>query len=123
MTKAAKLARKNDTLKALVDRQAQKIAALEEELRLALHKRFAASSEKTSPDQLNLFNEAEQTQSKVAAIEEAATSRRRPFPNTSARRVAASHCPTTFHVCALNTTFPKLTKPAPVAVEKRASAK
>jgi transposase len=69
MTKAAKLARKNDTLKALVDRQAQKIAALEEELRLALHKRFAASSEKTSPDQLNLFNEAEQTQSEVAAIE------------------------------------------------------
>ena len=48
-----------DGLKALVDSQAATIAALEEELRLAKHKRFAASSEKASPDQLNLFNEAE----------------------------------------------------------------
>jgi transposase len=48
-----------DELKALVDSQAATIAALQEELRLAKHKRFAASSEKASPDQLNLFNEAE----------------------------------------------------------------
>jgi len=67
MVRAAKLSKENDALKALVDRQAQKIAALEEELRLALHKRFAASSEKASADQLNLFNEAEQTQSEVTA--------------------------------------------------------
>lgn len=46
-------------LKALVQSKDQKIASLEEELRLALHKRFAASSEKASPDQFNLFNEAE----------------------------------------------------------------
>lgn len=59
MAKAAKLAEENDALKALVDKQATTIAALEEELRLALHKRFAASSEKASADQLNLFNEAE----------------------------------------------------------------
>lgn len=61
MAKTAKLAQENDALRALVDKQAAKIAALQEELRLALHKRFSASSEKASPDQLNLFNEAEVT--------------------------------------------------------------
>lgn len=54
-------------LKALVQSKDQKIAALEEELRLALHKRFAASSEKASPDQFNLFNEAEQIEAEAAA--------------------------------------------------------
>jgi len=56
-------------LKSLVQSKDQKIAALEEELRLALHKRFAASSEKTSPDQLNLFNEAEVTAAATIADE------------------------------------------------------
>ena len=36
-----------------------RIAVLEEQLRLAAHKRFGASSEKADPDQLGLFNEAE----------------------------------------------------------------
>ena len=36
-----------------------RIAVLEEKLRLAIHKRFGASSEKADPDQLGLFNEAE----------------------------------------------------------------
>jgi transposase len=36
-----------------------RIAVLEEQLRLAAHKRFGASSEKVDPDQLRLFNEAE----------------------------------------------------------------
>jgi transposase len=54
-----------DALKALVASKDQRIAALEEKLRLALHKRFAASSEKASPDQINLFDEAEQTQSEA----------------------------------------------------------
>ena len=35
---------------------------LEERLRILLHKQFGASSEKTSPDQQELFNEAEQDQ-------------------------------------------------------------
>jgi hypothetical protein len=56
-----------DALKALVASKDQRIAALEEELRLALHKRFSASSEKTSLDQINLFDEAEQTQSEATA--------------------------------------------------------
>ena len=43
----------------MIDSQAATIAARQEELRLAKHKRFAASSEIASPDQLNLFNEAE----------------------------------------------------------------
>ena len=60
MAKAVKtLPNDIDALKALVVSKNQRIAALEEELRLALHKRFAASSEKTSPDQFNLFDEAE----------------------------------------------------------------
>jgi len=39
----------------------QRIAVLEEQLKLLTHKRFGASSEKASPDQLHLFNEAEAT--------------------------------------------------------------
>lgn len=54
-------------LKALVQSKDQRIAALEEELRLALHKRFAVSSEKISPDQINLFDEAEQQAQSEAA--------------------------------------------------------
>ena len=46
-------------LKALVHEQGLRIAVLEEKLRLAMHKRFGASSEKADPDQLGLFNEAE----------------------------------------------------------------
>ena len=38
-----------------------RILVLEEQLRLAAHKRFGASSEKTDPGQLQLFNEAEAT--------------------------------------------------------------
>jgi len=56
-------------LKALVQSKDQKIAVLEEELRLALHKRFAASSEKASLDQFNLFNEAEQIEAEATAAE------------------------------------------------------
>jgi hypothetical protein len=37
------------------------IARLKEEIALLIHKRFGASSEKASPDQLGLFNEAEAT--------------------------------------------------------------
>ena len=45
-----------DTLLREKDRR---IAELEEQLQLLLHKRFGASSEKSSADQFNLFNEAE----------------------------------------------------------------
>ena len=54
-------------LKALVgEKSAQlrardlRIAVLEEELQLLRHKRFGSSSEKADPDQLGLFNEAEE---------------------------------------------------------------
>ena len=46
-------------LKALVREQAFEIERLKEELRLATHKRFGASSEKADADQGQLFNEAE----------------------------------------------------------------
>ncbi|MFW2439876.1 MAG: transposase domain-containing protein [Arenicellales bacterium] len=55
-----------EALKALVRKQAQdkrllqaEVVSLQEQLNLLLHKRFGASSEKVSPDQLRLFNEAQ----------------------------------------------------------------
>jgi transposase len=48
-------------LKALLREKDQRIAVLEEQLQLLMHKRFGASSEKASLDQFNLFNEAEAT--------------------------------------------------------------
>lgn len=56
-----KLSQENEALKLELRDKDQRIALLEEQLRLALHKCFAASSEKTPGDQLNLFNEAEET--------------------------------------------------------------
>jgi transposase len=47
----------------------QKIKLLEEEVRLLRHKRFGASSEKISADQLSIFNEAEDEQLEVPADE------------------------------------------------------
>jgi hypothetical protein len=44
---------------AVIGEKELRIAVLEEQLRLATHKRFGASSEKADPDQLGLFNEAE----------------------------------------------------------------
>ena len=48
-------------LKALISARDLRIAVLEEQLRLATHKRFGSSSEAFDPDQLGLFNEAEVT--------------------------------------------------------------
>lgn len=48
----ARLARENEELKA-------RLRWYEEQFRLSQHRRFAASSEKTHPDQLLLFNETE----------------------------------------------------------------
>lgn len=57
-------------LKALVREQLWTIRRLEEELRLARHKQFGASSEKADPDQWPLFNEAEVLGDKPAESEE-----------------------------------------------------
>jgi hypothetical protein len=73
MAKPAKdLSAENAALKKALHARDQHIAVLEEKLRLALHKRFAASSEKTLPGQFNLFNEAEAL-SAGAVAEEATT--------------------------------------------------
>ena len=47
-------------LKALISARDVRIAVLEEQLRLAVHKRFGSRSEAFNPDQLGLFNEAEE---------------------------------------------------------------
>jgi len=46
-------------LKAIIGVQSLEIERLKEQLRLAAHRRFGASSEKADPGQLGLFNEAE----------------------------------------------------------------
>lgn len=57
------------TLKLLVREQAFEIEKLKEQLRLAAHKRFGASSEKADPAQPGLFNEAEVESTKAQAGE------------------------------------------------------
>ncbi len=47
-------------LKAQVQALQNQFSVLEEQVRLLIQKRFGASSEKSSPDQYGLFNEAEQ---------------------------------------------------------------
>ena len=53
------LADKNSQLLAEVARVKAQVLILQEQLNLAIAKRYAASSEKLSPDQIRLFNEAE----------------------------------------------------------------
>ena len=50
---------KNDTLSQRNEQLTAKVVVLQEQLNLALAKRYAASSEKLSPDQIYLFDEAE----------------------------------------------------------------
>jgi transposase len=57
------------TLKSLVREQAFEIERLKEELRLARHKQFGASSEKADAGQYQLFNEAEEQSAKAPAGE------------------------------------------------------
>ena len=73
-----------DTLKSLVLEQAVRnqqlttenqhykvqVVSLTEQLNLALARRYAASSEKLSPDQIRLFDEAEQDTAEAADSEE-----------------------------------------------------
>jgi len=67
--RSAQLPDDPSALKALVREQAFEIERLKEELRLATHKRFGASSEKADPDQGQLFNEAEVLGSRPPAPE------------------------------------------------------
>ena len=67
---AADLPDDPDVLKALLFEQQQEISHLKEQLHLLIHKRFGSSSEKHTPGQLGLFNEAEQDQPDEAVIAE-----------------------------------------------------
>ncbi len=61
MNTMIKLEKENSKLREeLASRDAQ-VESLKEQIRLFLHRKFSSSSEKTSPDQLGLFNEAEST--------------------------------------------------------------
>lgn len=50
--------------------QKAQILVLQEQLNLLLHKRYGASSEKATPGQLGLFDEAEATVEEAQAVEE-----------------------------------------------------
>ena len=56
----AEQAAQNEQLEQENQRMSAKVLSLQEQLNLALARRYAASSEKISPDQIRLFNEAEQ---------------------------------------------------------------
>ncbi len=72
-----------------------RIAVLEEQLRLAVHKRFRSSSEAFNPDQLGLFNEAEATAPEEPELEPPAADITVPAHTRqkSGRKPLASHLP------------------------------
>jgi transposase len=103
-----------DALKALIVvneqillEKEQRIAVLEEQLRLMMHKRFGASSEKASADQLGLFNEAEAVSETPAADDTETTvpehkrkkPDRRPLPADLPRIVIEHDIPEDQKVC------------------------
>jgi hypothetical protein len=88
---AEQLAR-NATLEQEKGRLNAKVLSLQEQLNLALARRYAASSEKISPDQVHLFNEAEARWTRLLIpIPMRTPSPSRPTP---ARSGAASPCRT-----------------------------
>jgi len=100
-----------DALKALVveltqnnTRQSAQIVSLQEQLNLALARRYAASSEKLSPDQIRLFDEAEvdagqypettDTDATITVPSHTRTKRgRKPLPDTLPRVEAIHELP------------------------------
>ena len=115
MAEAAKDLPENiDALKALIVvneqmllEKEQRIAVLEEQLRLLMHKRFGASSERASDDQLGLFNEAEATAETPAGDDTETTvpehkrkkPGRRPLPADLPRIVIEHDLPEDQKVC------------------------
>ncbi len=91
---AQDLSKENEALKRALHARDQQIAILEEKLRLALHKRFAASSEKAPPGQLNLFNEAEAISAQAVA-EEATTTIPEHKRKKRGRKPLPDHIPRT----------------------------
>jgi hypothetical protein len=68
-----------------------KVFSLQEQLNLALARRYAASSEKLSPDQIYLFDEAE-ADALAGADDDATVDETVEVPAHSRRSVVASRC-------------------------------
>ncbi len=64
------LQEKNEKLEQKVAYLTRQLTWYEEQLRLAQHKRFGASSERSDADQLRLFNEVEETSEETGAQSE-----------------------------------------------------
>jgi len=104
-----------DALKALVAEQVarneqlqSRVLTLQEQLNLALARRYAASSEKLSPDQIHLFDEAElETQAAEPTEDETVTvpghtrrkRGRKPLPETLPRVEVVHDLPDNEQVC------------------------
>ncbi|WP_236075110.1 transposase [Teredinibacter purpureus] len=73
MNDVAKLEKENELLREELARRDVQVESLKEQIRLFLHKKFSASSEKISPDQLGLFNEAESLAEDVSTEDESVT--------------------------------------------------
>ncbi len=84
-----------DDLKALLHQRDQQIALLQEELRLALYKRFTAKSEKTPPGQLHLFDEVEVESCKTERQDQEATTVGEHNRKKPGRKALPDHLPRT----------------------------
>jgi len=101
----------NDVLSQRNDQLSAKVVVLQEQLNLALAKRYAASSEKLSPDQIYLFDEAEaeaQIESTAPAPQDDTVTigpytrkkrGRKPLPDTLARVDVVHELPEAERLC------------------------
>ena len=88
-TKLADVTARNEQLTTENQHYRTRVLTLQEQLNLALARRYAASSEKISPDQVCMFNEAEAAVDTVPDADDDLIS---SFRRTHAKSVAASRC-------------------------------
>ncbi|WP_045856572.1 IS66 family transposase [Teredinibacter purpureus] len=73
MNTVVKLEKENSELREKLAKRDAQVESLKEQIRLFLHRKFSPSSEKASPDQVGLFNEAESIAEEAAFEQEADT--------------------------------------------------
>jgi transposase len=97
------LAQRNEKLTQQNAELSAQLKWYQEQFRLAQHKRFGASSEKTHPDQLDLFNEAEVLASAEAAEPESETVSYSRKKQAGSREAKLEHLPVETIVHTLST--------------------
>lgn len=110
MENNAALQKENQLLREQLAEEKEKTARLNEQIKYLLAKRFGPSSEKTSTDQLGLFNEAEETvfetgeavEPKTTTVQSSHTRHRKPrvsIPDTLPREDVVYDIPESEKVC------------------------